>query len=70
MTTTEQQRTETIVKHLRVAKPYKSQVSDLIEQIRTIGEDLREVEPDPKTKAKIYSELAGYFSQMAVRELS
>jgi len=66
---TEQQRTETIVKHLRVAKPYKSQVSDLIEQIRILGEDLREVEPDPKTKARIYSELAGYFSQMAVREL-
>jgi hypothetical protein len=68
--TTEQQRTETIVKHLRIAKPYKNQVSDLIEQIRILGEDLGEVEPDPKTKARIYSELAGYFSQLAVRELT
>jgi len=66
---TEQQRTETIVRHLQVAKPYKNQVSDLIEQIRILGEDLGDVEGDRTIKAKIYSELAGYFSQMAVREL-
>jgi len=66
---TEQQRTETIVRHLQVAKPYKNQVSDLIEQIRILGEDLEDAEPDRITKAKIYSELAGYFSQMATREL-
>jgi hypothetical protein len=68
--TTEQQRTDKIIKHLRISKPYKSQVSDLIEQIRIIGEDLGEVEPDQKTKAKIYSELAGYFSSLVIRELS
>jgi hypothetical protein len=66
---TEQQRTETIVRHLQVAKPYKNQVSDLIEQIRILGEDLGDAETDRITKAKIYSELAGYFSQMATREL-
>jgi hypothetical protein len=44
-------------------------VSNLIEQIRILGEDLEEVEPDTKTKARIYSELAGYFSQLATREL-
>jgi hypothetical protein len=67
---TEQQRTDSIIQHLQVAKPYKNQVSDLIEQIRILGEDLGDAEPDQITKAKIYSELAGYFSQMTVRELS
>jgi len=45
-------------------------VSDLIEQIRILEEDLGEVEPDPKTKARIYFELAGYFSSLAIRELA
>ena len=67
---TEQQRTDSIIQHLQIAKPYKSQVSDLIEQIRILGEDINDAEPDQTTKAKIYSELAGYFYSLAVRELA
>jgi hypothetical protein len=67
---TQQQRTDSIIQHLRIAKPYKSQVSDLIEQIRILGEDLEDAETDQTTKAKIYSELAGYFSSLAVKELA
>lgn len=44
--------------------------SDLIESIRIAAEDIKDAEESPINRARIYSELAAYFAQMAARELN
>jgi hypothetical protein len=44
--------------------------SDLIESIRIAAEDIKDVEASPINRAKVYSELAAYFAQMASKELN
>jgi len=66
----QQERQDAIVNRLKVSKPYSENTSQLIEDIRTIAEDLKSHQIDNVTRAKVFSELGAFFSTLAVQELT
>lgn len=70
MSMSEKERSQKIVDHLTPKTAKCNEVtSELIESIRIAGEDIKDAEDSQIARAKIYSELAAYFAQMAAREL-
>jgi hypothetical protein len=64
-----QQRREAISNYLSIAKPHSMEVSELLEQIRSLADEIKEQEENPVTRARLWSELSVMFSGMAAREL-
>jgi stage III sporulation protein SpoIIIAA len=66
---TEQERRESIHNYLTIAKPHSEEVSSLLDQIRVIADEIKEIENNPVVRARLWSEISAMFAGMSVREL-
>ncbi|MBW4633575.1 MAG: hypothetical protein KME30_17250 [Iphinoe sp. HA4291-MV1] len=63
------ERQATISNYLTIAKLHTDLVSDKVDELRLLVEDIKDLENNPATRARLWSEMAMMFAGMAAQEL-